>query len=121
MELFLHSCYDNRKDSSDLSDTRGRDCGFLRCFFVDVEGRLHGSLARGDHHAARRSRKNMCHDATLMAWSSISVKVLFPKTGGFLAKCHHLVCFLTTFGVLRLGFAMFSACVNDHLALNWAV
>ena len=41
MELFLHSCYGNRKDSIDLSDTRGRDCGSLRCFFVDVEGRIH--------------------------------------------------------------------------------
>ena len=121
VELFLHSSQGNRKDSSDLSDTRGIGSGSLRCFLVTVSGRLHGSWAGGDHNAVRRSGKNMCHDANLMAWSSISATGLFPKTGGFLAKCDHLVCFLTSFGVLLLGFAMFSLCVDSHLALNCAV
>ena len=60
MELLLHSYCDNRKDSFDLSDTRGRDCGSLRCFFGKIAGRIHGSLAGGDHHGVRRSIGKTC-------------------------------------------------------------
>ena len=65
--------------------------------------------------------KNMCHDATLIASFSISVKGVLPKKGGFPSTDDHLVCCPTTFGELLHRLAMFSQCVHGHLALNGAV